>query len=66
MHQHRLRVCMACCFAFTLFHAVNLQFLIHTPSVPKLWQPVEWVLNTPSHHRVHHARNYRRWCVTVL
>jgi sterol desaturase/sphingolipid hydroxylase (fatty acid hydroxylase superfamily) len=30
------------------------QFWIHTESIKKLG-PLEWVLNTPSHHRVHHA-----------
>lgn len=39
---------------------VNLvyQFWIHTEFVGKLG-PVEWVMNTPSHHRVHHATNPR-------
>jgi sterol desaturase/sphingolipid hydroxylase (fatty acid hydroxylase superfamily) len=32
------------------------QFWIHTELVGKLG-PVEQVMNTPSHHRVHHARN---------
>jgi sterol desaturase/sphingolipid hydroxylase (fatty acid hydroxylase superfamily) len=32
------------------------QFWIHTELIPKLG-PLEWVLNTPSHHRVHHASN---------
>jgi len=32
------------------------QFWIHTDWVPRLG-PLEWVLNTPSHHRVHHASN---------
>jgi sterol desaturase/sphingolipid hydroxylase (fatty acid hydroxylase superfamily) len=32
------------------------QFFIHTRWVPKLG-PLEWVLNTPSHHRVHHGVN---------
>ncbi|GLS18948.1 sterol desaturase [Labrys miyagiensis] len=37
---------------------VNLmyQFFIHTELSPKLG-PLEWVLNTPAHHRVHHACN---------
>jgi sterol desaturase/sphingolipid hydroxylase (fatty acid hydroxylase superfamily) len=30
------------------------QFWIHTRAIPKLG-PLEWFLNTPSHHRVHHA-----------
>jgi len=34
------------------------QFWIHTETVQKLG-PLEWVLNTPSHHRVHHAVNPR-------
>jgi alkylglycerol monooxygenase len=32
------------------------QFWIHTRVIGKLG-PLEWVFNTPSHHRVHHARN---------
>ena len=32
------------------------QFWIHAAWIPKLG-PLEWVLNTPSHHRVHHASN---------
>jgi len=34
------------------------QFFIHTELVKHLG-PLEWVLNTPSHHRVHHASNVR-------
>jgi sterol desaturase/sphingolipid hydroxylase (fatty acid hydroxylase superfamily) len=38
--------------------ALNLlyQFMLHATWIPKLG-PLEWVLNTPSHHRVHHATN---------
>jgi sterol desaturase/sphingolipid hydroxylase (fatty acid hydroxylase superfamily) len=38
--------------------SVNLlyQFFIHTELSPRLG-PLEWVLNTPGHHRVHHASN---------
>ena len=32
------------------------QFFIHT-QVIKTLGPLEWIFNTPSHHRVHHARN---------
>ncbi|MGX6646807.1 sterol desaturase family protein [Maricaulaceae bacterium MS644] len=41
--------------------ALNLiyQFWIHTEAVPKMWAPIEAVMNTPSHHRVHHATNPR-------
>ena len=44
--------------AIFLVFALNLlyQFWLHTELVPKLG-PLEWVLNTPSHHRVHHAAN---------
>ncbi len=31
------------------------QFWIHTERIGILWAPVEFVLNTPSHHRVHHG-----------
>ncbi|WP_119079344.1 sterol desaturase family protein [Chitinophaga alhagiae] len=31
------------------------QFWIHTEAVRKLPRPLEFILNTPSHHRVHHA-----------
>ena len=41
-----------------LAEAISLlyQFFIHTEAVDKLG-PLEWVFNTPSHHRVHHATN---------
>jgi alkylglycerol monooxygenase len=32
------------------------QFAVHTPYLRRLG-PLEWLLNTPSHHRVHHGRN---------
>jgi sterol desaturase/sphingolipid hydroxylase (fatty acid hydroxylase superfamily) len=32
------------------------QFFLHT-ALPVTLGPLEWVLNTPSHHRVHHASN---------
>lgn len=32
------------------------QFFVHTEFSPRLG-PLEWVLNTPTHHRVHHASN---------
>ena len=33
------------------------QFFIHTERVDKLGRPVEFIMNTPSHHRVHHGSN---------
>jgi sterol desaturase/sphingolipid hydroxylase (fatty acid hydroxylase superfamily) len=33
------------------------QFWIHTERVRRLPRPFEWILNTPSHHRVHHGSN---------
>jgi sterol desaturase/sphingolipid hydroxylase (fatty acid hydroxylase superfamily) len=33
------------------------QFFIHTERVGKLWRPIEFIMNTPSHHRVHHGSN---------
>lgn len=35
------------------------QVLLHTDAVGKLWRPIEYVFNTPSHHRAHHACNGR-------
>ncbi len=31
------------------------QFWVHTERIGTLWRPVEFVFNTPSHHRVHHG-----------
>lgn len=45
-------------FAVSITLSINLfyQFWIHTELIPKLgW--LEWIFNTPSHHRVHHASN---------
>ncbi len=41
--------------------ALNLiyQFWIHTEAIGKLPRWIEYILNTPSHHRVHHATNPR-------
>jgi sterol desaturase/sphingolipid hydroxylase (fatty acid hydroxylase superfamily) len=33
------------------------QFWIHTEAITRLPWPLEWLLNTPSHHRVHHGKN---------
>lgn len=38
--------------AFSYFY----QLWLHTTIIPKLG-PLEWILNTPSHHRVHHGSN---------
>lgn len=35
------------------------QFWLHTPLIGKLHPLIEFVLNTPSHHRVHHGSNVR-------
>lgn len=39
---------------------INLvyQFWIHTETIDRMG-PFEWIFNTPSHHRVHHATNPR-------
>ena len=41
------------CYAFSLIY----QFLMHTELVGRLG-PLEWFMNTPSHHRVHHGTNF--------
>ena len=40
-------------------HGLNLvyQFWIHTEVIGQFPRPIEAVMNTPSHHRVHHATN---------
>lgn len=35
------------------------QFWIHTETVQRLPKPLEFVLNTPSHHRVHHGSDLK-------
>jgi len=35
------------------------QFWIHTETVHKLPNPLEFILNTPSHHRVHHGSDLK-------
>ncbi|QQS42305.1 MAG: sterol desaturase family protein [Acidobacteriota bacterium] len=44
--------------AFVFMHGLNLiyQFWIHTKLIDRMG-PLEWVFNTPSHHRVHHGVN---------
>ncbi|TCD06828.1 sterol desaturase family protein [Erythrobacteraceae bacterium CFH 75059] len=46
---------VAICAGFNLVY----QFWIHTEAVGRLPRWVEAVMNTPSHHRVHHATNPR-------
>ena len=33
------------------------QTVLHNESIRKLPRPIEWIMNTPSHHRVHHGSN---------
>ena len=48
-------------FMVFLMIGINLlyQFWVHTELVHRLPKGVEYVFNTPSHHRVHHASNVR-------
>ncbi len=41
------------CEAFVQFY----QTALHTEVIRKLPRPIEWLFNTPSHHRVHHGSN---------
>lgn len=41
---------------FVVLLNLGLQFFVHTQWIRTLG-PLEWVFNTPSHHRVHHGRN---------
>ncbi len=44
-------------FMILMMQSVSLiyQFWIHTEAIDKLPKPLEFVFNTPSHHRVHHG-----------
>jgi sterol desaturase/sphingolipid hydroxylase (fatty acid hydroxylase superfamily) len=44
---------------FFIAHQIEVlyQFWIHTEYIRKLPKPIEFLFTTPSHHRVHHARN---------
>ena len=46
-------------WAFFTMHGFNLiyQFWIHTKVIKKLPAAIEYIFNTPSHHRVHHGVN---------
>ncbi|EAP90531.1 hypothetical protein OA2633_12540 [Oceanicaulis alexandrii HTCC2633] len=45
--------------AFVAAFNLIYQFWIHTEAIKRLPAPIEWLMNTPSHHRVHHATNPR-------
>ena len=44
---------------YNLQQSISLiyQFFLHTERIDRFPRPVELVMNTPSHHRVHHGRN---------
>lgn len=42
---------------FCSLFVLQYQTFLHTEIVKKLPRPVEFVMNTPSHHRVHHGSN---------
>lgn len=48
-------------FVVVLMQQISLiyQFWIHTEAVHFLPRPIEFIFNTPSHHRVHHATNLK-------
>lgn len=39
----------------------TFQAILHTEIIGKLPKPFEFLLNTPSHHRVHHGSNRQYW-----
>jgi sterol desaturase/sphingolipid hydroxylase (fatty acid hydroxylase superfamily) len=41
----------------TLALNLSYQFWLHTELIGTLPRPLEWLFNTPAHHRVHHASN---------
>ncbi|MFB7716934.1 sterol desaturase family protein [Nocardia sp. NPDC056100] len=46
-------------YSILLAKAVTIlyQVPLHTERVNRLWAPLEYLFNTPSHHRVHHGAN---------
>ncbi len=46
-------------FVLFICHQIEVlyQFWIHTEYIKKLPKPIEYIFTTPSHHRVHHAKN---------
>ena len=53
---------------YLVHHQMNLmyQFWVHTEIFGKLWAPIEYVFNTPSHHRVHHGMLITPHSVSVI
>jgi sterol desaturase/sphingolipid hydroxylase (fatty acid hydroxylase superfamily) len=45
--------------AFVFGFNLVWQFWIHTETIGRMWGWFEFIFNTPSHHRVHHATNPR-------
>lgn len=39
----------------------TFQAILHTEIIKKLPKPIEYIFNTPSHHRVHHGSNPQYW-----
>ncbi|MEM7417662.1 MAG: sterol desaturase family protein [Gemmatimonadota bacterium] len=39
----------------------QFQAILHTEVIKKLPRPIEFLFNTPSHHRVHHGSNRQYW-----
>ena len=39
----------------------TFQAILHTEIIGKLPKPIEYLFNTPSHHRVHHGSNRQYW-----
>ncbi|MBI3234402.1 MAG: sterol desaturase family protein [Bacteroidetes bacterium] len=42
-------------YAFTQMWGI----FVHTQTIGKMWKPIEMIMCTPSHHRVHHASNVK-------
>ena len=56
--------------AFAISNGVSLlyQFWIHTELIGKFPRPIEWLMNTPAHHRVHQThlrRRFKAWIKTL-
>lgn len=40
---------------------LSYQTILHTEVIKKLPKPIEYIFNTPSHHRAHHGSNRQYW-----
>ncbi|OUS01075.1 hypothetical protein A9Q86_10050 [Flavobacteriales bacterium 33_180_T64] len=45
----------------SVLFVLTFQTLLHTEIIGKITKPLEYIFNTPSHHRAHHGSNRQYW-----